>query len=76
MNEAERELAEQSMQRAVDETGRKKIAAACGVTLPATYQWSICPSAHVLAVEAVTGIPRSFLRHDLYPGKGVLGGDQ
>jgi DNA-binding transcriptional regulator YdaS (Cro superfamily) len=47
-----------------------KVAAACGISHSAVWQWKRIPSDRVLVVERVTGIPRTLLRPDLY---GELG---
>lgn len=71
MNPKEQDRAERSLLEVYDRIGRKKAAKACGVTVNATYKWTICPAAHVLTLEEVAAIPRSFLRPDLYPGRTV-----
>jgi len=44
-----------------------KVAAACGVSWAAVWQWGTVPAEKALAVERVTGIPRHVLRPDLFP---------
>lgn len=46
--------------------GVSKLAKSLGVTPSAISQWRHVPPDRVLAVEAVTGIPRDVLRPDLY----------
>jgi DNA-binding transcriptional regulator YdaS (Cro superfamily) len=43
-----------------------KVALACGISHSAVWQWDRVPSDRVLAVERLTGIPRTLLRPDLY----------
>ena len=43
------------------------IARSLGLTPSALSQWTRVPAGHVLAVQHLTGIPRSQLRPDLYP---------
>lgn len=69
MNKRERQLAESTMAQLLDEHGTGFVSEVCGVARPTVYQWQICPPHHVLTLEAATGVPRSFLRPDLYPGK-------
>jgi DNA-binding transcriptional regulator YdaS (Cro superfamily) len=38
-----------------------------GIKVPAIYSWKKVPPRRVLAIERVTGIPRTKLRPDLYP---------
>jgi TorA maturation chaperone TorD len=38
-----------------------------GISQPAVSNWQKIPAERVLAVEAITGVPRSALRPDLYP---------
>lgn len=44
------------------------LARSLGISQPAVSSWKRVPSDRVLAVEALTGVPRSILRPDLYPG--------
>ena len=49
------------------ERGRlAKLAAACGITHSAVWQWERVPQDRILVVEKVTSIPRATLRPDLY----------
>jgi hypothetical protein len=73
MSNEEMHRAREAIAKAFREAGRQEIADACGCSRPATYGWDICPAAHVLTVEAMTGISRSFLRPDYYPGKRIEG---
>ena len=43
-----------------------KVGDACGITAQAVADWSRVPAHQVIAVEALTGIPRERLRPDLY----------
>jgi TorA maturation chaperone TorD len=45
------------------------LARALGVSQPAVSTWSKVPAERVLAVETLTGVSRSILRPDLYPGE-------
>lgn len=45
---------------------RLKVARALGITHGAVSQWRRVPAGRVIAVEALTGIPRERLRPDLY----------
>lgn len=47
--------------------GTAKLAAALGCTTQAISQWGQVPVRHVLKIEALTGIPRSEIRPDIYP---------
>lgn len=50
-----------------EERGRlAELAAACGITHSAVWQWERVPSDRILVVERVTSIPRAVLRPDLY----------
>ena len=69
MNDEERELAIRTMREVFEKIGKAGVAEACGVKAPSVYSWEVCPAHHVLTLEAVAGVPRSFLRPDLYPGK-------
>lgn len=69
MNTKERELASRTMREVFDKHGKAGVATACGVKTPSVYSWEVCPPHHVLTLEAFAGVPRSFLRPDLYPGK-------
>ena len=54
--------------RAVESVGSyAALARALGVTKGAVHQWTRVPAERVLAVEAVTGVPRQQLRPDIYP---------
>src|SRR5215203_4492892 len=43
------------------------LARALGISQPSVSNWSRVPAERVLAVESLTGVPRSTLRPDLYP---------
>jgi TorA maturation chaperone TorD len=47
------------------------LARALGISQPAVSSWQKVPAERVLTVEAVTGVPRSVLRPDLFPMNGV-----
>lgn len=68
MTQRETERARAALKDAFHKAGRERIADLCGCSRSATYHWDICPPHHVLTIEAATGVPRSFLRPDLYPG--------
>lgn len=44
------------------------LAAACGITHSAIYQWKKVPAEHVRKVGEFTGIPLADLRPDLFAG--------
>ena len=48
------------------------LARALGISQPAVSSWKRVPTDRVMAVEAVTGIPRAVLRPDLFGDKDVL----
>jgi DNA-binding transcriptional regulator YdaS (Cro superfamily) len=43
------------------------VAAECGVTPAAIRMWHKVPALRVLAVERAIGLPRYFIRPDIYP---------
>ena len=43
------------------------LARALGISQPSVSNWQRIPAERVLAVEALTGVPRTMLRPDLYP---------
>ena len=47
--------------------GISALARAVGVAQPSVSNWRRVPAERVLAVEAVTAVPRQVLRPDLYP---------
>lgn len=47
--------------------GVRALARAVGVSQPAISSWKRVPADRVLTIEALTGVPRSELRPDLYP---------
>lgn len=55
--------------------GAVALALELGITHQAIYQWQHIPVNRVVAIEAITGIPRSRLRPDLYGtvGLSILG---
>lgn len=46
--------------------GPTKLGDALGIKMTSLYSWRRIPAERVLAVERVTGIPRTELRPDLY----------
>jgi DNA-binding transcriptional regulator YdaS (Cro superfamily) len=51
--------------------GVASLARAIGIAQPSVSAWSRIPAERVLAVEALTHVPRSLLRPDLYgPAEG------
>jgi TorA maturation chaperone TorD len=46
------------------------LARALGISQPAVTNWRRVPAERVLAVESLTGVPRTTLRPDLYPLEG------
>lgn len=51
--------------------GVASLARAIGIAQPSVSAWSRIPAERVLAVEAITQVPRSVLRPDLYGGAGA-----
>lgn len=49
--------------------GYSALASRLGLTKASVHQWTRVPAERVLAVEAVTGVPRQQLRPDLYPAE-------
>ncbi len=45
------------------------LARSLGIKHPAICKWKRVPASRVLAVEALTGVPRADLRPDLYPAE-------
>jgi DNA-binding transcriptional regulator YdaS (Cro superfamily) len=57
-----------ALRRAIEAAGGlAKLAEPLGITVQAISQWDEVPPLRVLAVERVSGVPRSELRPDLYP---------
>jgi DNA-binding transcriptional regulator YdaS (Cro superfamily) len=46
---------------------RSALATALGINRQAVSLWGRVPAERVMAVEALTGIPRSVIRPDIYP---------
>lgn len=62
----------EALQAAVEAAGSQSaLAAICGVSQPAVWKWlqssKRVPAEVVLRIEAATGIPRHWLRPDIYP---------
>ncbi len=47
--------------------GPTALARGLGIKMPSLYSWKKVPPTRVLAIEDLTGIPRTRLRPDLYP---------
>ena len=47
--------------------GAGSLASRLGITAQAISQWDQVPPLRVLEVERITGVPRHYLRPDLYP---------
>lgn len=59
---------EHGLQEAIDAIGGVvALARALGISQPAVSSWQRVPAERVLTVEALTRVPRSVLRPDLYP---------
>ncbi|HEV2557908.1 MAG TPA: Cro/CI family transcriptional regulator [Microvirga sp.] len=52
------------------------LARGLGISQPAVSHWQKIPAERVLAVEALTGVPRTVLRPDLYPDAGLADADE
>jgi TorA maturation chaperone TorD len=52
------------------------LARGLGISQPAVSHWQKIPAERVIAVEALTGVPRSVLRPDLYPRSGGSEADE
>jgi TorA maturation chaperone TorD len=62
-----------SLSRAIDAAGGvAQLARKIGIARPSVSNWSRVPAERVIAVEAVTGVPRKELRPDLYGEKDVV----
>lgn len=46
--------------------GTVAVAAACGITRSAVYQWERVPSGHVRTIVKLSGLPLEVLRPDLF----------
>jgi DNA-binding transcriptional regulator YdaS (Cro superfamily) len=56
-----------TLQRAIDIAGgRRALARAIGCSHQNIAQWSRVPAEQVIAVEAATGLPREWLRSDIF----------
>jgi TorA maturation chaperone TorD len=61
-------MREGGLERAIAAAGGiGALARALGISQPSVSNWLRVPAERVLAVEALTGVPRSSLRPDLYP---------
>lgn len=47
--------------------GAANLARELRITTGAVSRWDICPSARVIDVERISGVPRTELRPDYYP---------
>lgn len=57
-----------ALERAIKAVGGLAgLAEPLGISMQAISQWDEVPPLRVLAVERITGVPRSELRPDLYP---------
>ncbi len=55
------------VQKAIDAAGNaSELARRLGIKVQAIQQWKQIPAKRIIAVEAVTGIPRNELRPELY----------
>lgn len=54
--------------------GVRALARAVGVSQPAISNWKRVPADRVLSIEALTGVPRTELRPDLYPNDEQVSG--
>ena len=62
----------EALQRAIEKAGGLAgLAAPLGITVQAISQWDEVPPRRVIAVEAVSGVPRGELRPDLYPAESA-----
>ncbi|TWB87131.1 TorA maturation chaperone TorD [Bradyrhizobium macuxiense] len=62
------------LERAIDAAGGvAELARKIGIAQPSVSNWNRVPAQRVIAVEAVTGIPRTLLRPDLYSEPVVVG---
>ena len=63
-------MRDEGLERAIEAAGGvRALARQIGVSQPAVSNWKRVPADRVLAVEAVTQIPRGALRPDLYPAE-------
>jgi TorA maturation chaperone TorD len=61
------------LDRAIDAAGGiAQLARKIGISQPSVSNWTRVPAQRVVAVEAVTGVPRNDLRPDLYGEQAVL----
>ncbi|OKO76254.1 molecular chaperone TorD family protein [Bradyrhizobium sp. NAS96.2] len=62
------------LERAIDAAGGvAELARKIGIAQPSVSNWNRVPAQRVIAVEAVTGVPRKLLRPDLYSEPVVVG---
>lgn len=60
-------MRDDGLERAIDAVGGvAQLARKIGISQPSVSNWSTVPAQRVIAVEAVTGVPRNDLRPDLY----------
>jgi TorA maturation chaperone TorD len=68
-------MRDDGLQRAIDAAGGvSALATALGIAQPSVSGWTRIPADRVAAVEAVTNVPRTTLRPDLYSGAVVENG--
>ena len=61
-------MSEAVLKRAIANAGGPtKVGIALGISASAVSQWDECPVLRVLALEALSGVPRHELRPDVYP---------
>jgi TorA maturation chaperone TorD len=65
-----REMREGGLEEAIRAAGGiGALARGLGISQPSVSNWQRIPADRVIAVEALTGVPRATLRPDLYPAK-------
>ena len=66
-------MRDDGLDRAIDAAGGiAQLARKRGISQPSVSNWTRVPAQRVVAVEAVTGVPRNDLRPDLYGEQAVL----
>ena len=70
-------MPDQGLQEAIRAVGGvTELARRVGISQPSVSNWSRVPAERVLAVETVSGVSRTILRHDLYDEAGPDGVDE